>query len=94
MDTNTLPDLTRILVVFENRSDGGLRVYCDDVPGFMLSHPDASAVMRDVKPALETILSEMIGVRVTVTPVDTTRSVPWFPRGEREIREYETRRAA
>lgn len=84
----------RIVVVFENRQDGGLRVYSDDVPGFSLSHPDSDAVMKDVKPALETIISEMIGMRVTVEPADKTRYVPWFPEGQRETREYETHRAA
>lgn len=82
-----------ISVVFENRSDGGLRVYSDDVPGFILSHPDSSAVMRDVEPALETIVGEMLGYPVKV--LLSTRS----PRrtlfdDTRLTREYETRRAA
>jgi hypothetical protein len=49
-----------ISVVFETRPDGGLRVYSNDVPGFMLSHHDAEAVYKDVKPALETIISSMM----------------------------------
>ena len=59
-----------ISVVFETRSDGGLRVYSDDVPGFMLSHADTSAVYKDVMPALETILGEMVHSRVKIEPVD------------------------
>lgn len=94
MDKDGLSSATRIVVVFETRSDGGLRVYSDDVPGFMLSHQDASAVMRDVQPALEQIISAMLGVAVVVEPVDKTRSLPWFREQSRETREYETRRAA
>jgi hypothetical protein len=90
---NTGPEFGRISVVFENRSDGGLRVYSDDVPGFMLSHPDADAVMRDVEPALKTIISEMVGAPVTVTLVGS-RPIPGFPKEARETKEYEARRAA
>lgn len=46
-------------VTFETRDDGGLRAYCDKVPGFILSHRDADLVLADVEPALETILSAM-----------------------------------
>lgn len=46
-----------IAVSLERRPDGGLRAWSDDVPGFVLSHKDASAVLRDIKPALEAILS-------------------------------------
>ena len=53
-------------VKFEARDDGGLRAYCDDVPGFVLSHRDPKAVLSDVEPALETILSAMYGMPVRV----------------------------
>lgn len=53
-------------VTFENRDDGGLRAYCDKVPGFVLSHSDRDAVLADVEPALETILSAMYGMTVCV----------------------------
>lgn len=46
-------------VKFEPRVDGGLRAYCDEVPGFILSHKDANAVWADVVPSLECILSVM-----------------------------------
>jgi hypothetical protein len=49
----------KVVVTLEQRSDGGLRAYSDDVPGFVLSHSDPSAVLSDVRPALETILSHM-----------------------------------
>ena len=56
-----------ISVYFERRADGGMRVSSVDVPGFVLSHPDADLVFQDVVPALETIVSEMIGKQVRVT---------------------------
>ena len=86
-------NIERILVVFETRSDGGLRVYSDDVPGFILSHSDATAVLSDVLPALETIVGEMMGSRVKITPADEGRSLSWFP-SERKTISYEARRIA
>lgn len=53
-------------VKFEHRDDGGLRAYCDNLPGFVLSHPNAEAVLADVEPALSTILSAMYGMPVIV----------------------------
>lgn len=50
-----------ITVVFERREDGGLRVYSEDVPGFVLSHSDAGLILGDVQHALESILSHMHG---------------------------------
>jgi putative transposase len=66
-----------ISVVFEERDDGGLRVYSDDVPGFELSHPNRDLVLSDVQPALETIIGEMIGQRVRVEPVDESPAFSW-----------------
>ena len=54
----------KVVVTFERREDGGLRVYSDDVPGFVLSHSDPMTVLGDVKPALERILSHMHGVPI------------------------------
>lgn len=59
-----------ICLVFEKREDGGLRVWSDDVPGFVLSHSDSEAVFADVERALETILSEMFSARVRVGPLE------------------------
>lgn len=56
----------RLTVNFERREDGGLRPYSDDVPGFVLSHSDPKAVLDDVKPALERILSHVHGRNVVV----------------------------
>lgn len=83
----------RISVSFEGRPDGGLRVHSDDIPGFVLSHPDAEAVMYDVEPALKTIVSEMVGAPVIISLVGP-RAAPWFLSKEHERREYEAHRAA
>ena len=46
----------KIPVTFERRDDGGLRVYSADLPGLVLSHSDARAVLADVEPALAVML--------------------------------------
>ena len=56
----------KVVVTFERRADGGLRAYSDDVPGFVLSHSDQAAVLDDVKPALEKILSHMFDGQVMI----------------------------
>ena len=67
------PNYAKIVVTFEPREDGGLRAYSDDVPGFVLSHPDADAVLADVKPALEGILSHIYGAEVVVERLSSLR---------------------
>lgn len=57
----------KIVVTFERREDGGLRVFSDDVPGFVLSHSDPRAVLDDVKPALERMLSHILDRDVVVS---------------------------
>jgi hypothetical protein len=66
MNAALLPQFERVVVVFEDRPDGGLRVYSDDVPGFVLSHSNAQAALADVVPALEGLISDMLGARVRV----------------------------
>lgn len=61
--------LMKIIVHFQEREGGGLRAWSDDVPGFVLSHPDTKAVLDDVEPALEAILSAMHGAPVIVAPL-------------------------
>jgi hypothetical protein len=34
------------------REDGGLRVWSDDLPGLILSHPDQLKVLKDIGPAI------------------------------------------
>ena len=67
------PDYAKIVVTFEPRDDGGLRAYSDDVPGFVLSHSDPKAVLADVKPALEGILSHIYGTQVVVEELPALR---------------------
>jgi hypothetical protein len=55
-----------LCVKFETRDDGGLRAYCDELPGFILSHENANAVMADVVPSLECILSAMYDCKMKV----------------------------
>lgn len=59
----------KIVVTFERRDDGGLRAYSKDVPGFVLSNSDPFAVLSDIAPALEEILSSMWGVKVKAGPL-------------------------
>jgi hypothetical protein len=69
MTTHTARRFAKVVVAFERRDDGGLRAYSDDVPGFVLSHKDPSAVIRDIAPVLERILSAIWGVKVTASPL-------------------------
>lgn len=54
-----MPEIT---VILEDRDDGGLRAYSPEVPGFVLSHPNREAVLADIWPALEMILSAIWGI--------------------------------
>lgn len=87
------PKFKKLWLTFEKREDNGLRVYSDDVPGFVLSHSDCALVFADIKPALETILSKMLGTSVIVGPLGPLREkledegfVPIY--GKLEKREY------
>jgi hypothetical protein len=88
----------KIVVVFESRADGGLRAYSDDVPGFVLSHSDSKALLNDVKPALESILSSMFKEPVVVEELshlhEELAGLFEKPSRRREKREYVTRSAA
>jgi hypothetical protein len=56
----------RVTVIFERREDGGLAAYGNGVPAFVLSHSDPKAVLADVIPALEGILSHVHGTSVVI----------------------------
>jgi hypothetical protein len=56
----------KITVCFEQRPDGGLRAYSDDVPGLVLSSMDVDGVLQDVTEALKVILSERLHGRVEI----------------------------
>jgi hypothetical protein len=64
---------TKVVIVFERREDGGLRVYSDDLPGLVLSHSNPDAVLADVKPAIEGIMSAMYHANVTAEIIGDTR---------------------
>jgi len=70
---NAKPRFKKLWLTFEKRDDNGLRVYSEDVPGFVLSHSDSAAVFSDIKPALELILSERFGAPVIVGPLQELR---------------------
>jgi len=64
----------KIVVHFARREDGGLRAWCDEIPGFALSHIDIDAVLSDVQPALEGILTYQLGERYVTTPLCDIRA--------------------
>jgi hypothetical protein len=71
--------MTRTIVVtFEGREDGGLTAYSDDVPGFVLSDFAPDAVVKDVRPALEGILSRWLREPVVVEelPIEHHERIP------------------
>ena len=59
----------RFVLKVQRRSDGGLRIWSDDVPGLVSSGADEAAVLADVRPALEEILSARLGGKVSVAPL-------------------------
>lgn len=75
-------DMLKLVVNFERRADGGLRAWSDDLPGFVLSHSNPEAVIADVPPALEAILSAKYECRVEVfalTPAERFELTPELP---------------
>lgn len=50
-----------ITLRLERRQDGGLRVFSDDVPGFVLSHREPELVCADIWPALRVIAPTFAG---------------------------------
>lgn len=59
----------KVVVIFERREDGGLRAYCDEVPGLVLSSKDAEGLIADVPEALSVCLSHTMNARVSVGPL-------------------------
>lgn len=47
---------TVIGVTIEDREDGGIRVYSDDLPGLLLSGKNRVSVLADIEPAARAIL--------------------------------------
>lgn len=83
----------RVCVVFEKRSDGGLRVSSPDVPGFRLSHSDPALVTADIIPALETIIGAFVGRPVRVRMKSQRLPLPRDPLATTSA-EYESKLAA
>ena len=59
----------KIAVDFSAREDGGLRATSPDVPGFLLSSANVTALIEDVAPALEHILKINHGIDVEMRPL-------------------------
>ena len=57
----------KVTAQWEERSDGGLHAWSDEVPGLVLSHKDPQNVLGDVEPALRVILSAMLQSEVEIT---------------------------
>ena len=61
--------VVKITVTIEKRDDGGLYVYSDDLPGFVLSHKNARSVFSDIEPALSVFLSKKLDRTLAVKPL-------------------------
>jgi len=46
----------KITIVLEDREDGGLRVWSDDLPGLVLSGRDRLKVGSDIVPAVDALV--------------------------------------
>ena len=61
--------IVKITVTIEKREDGGLYVYSDELPGFVLSNKNARAVFGDIEPALSVFLSQKFDRTLAVKPL-------------------------
>lgn len=86
----------KVTVAMERREDGGLRVWSDDLPELVLSHPDADRVMADVPEAVRAILAARLGRPVTLdelTGLPTPGRAAPTPGGPLTMREFAARAA-
>ena len=65
----------KVTVCFEQRPDGGLRAWSEDVPGLVLSHTNIDGVLADVTEALKVILSYKFNAEIDVQPLPNMREV-------------------
>lgn len=65
----TSESVVRISVTIEKRDDGGLYVYSNELPGFVLSHRNAQLVYSDIEPALSVFLSQKFERALAVKPL-------------------------
>jgi hypothetical protein len=61
--------IVKVTVTIEKRDDGGLYVYSDDMPGFVLSHRNAQLAFSDIEPALSVFLSNKLDRTIAVRPL-------------------------
>lgn len=70
-----MPSITVVTVILEDREDGGLQVYSDDLPGLILSGSDRVRVAGAIIPAIEAIFTHKGFGNVTVRPTRPIREV-------------------
>jgi len=62
-------EVTTVLVTLEDRTDGGLRVWSENLPGLILSGRDRARVVAAIAPAIKTLFeAARKGARVSVRP--------------------------
>jgi hypothetical protein len=61
--------VVKITVTIEKRDDGGLYVYSNELPGFVLSHKNPQLVYKDIEPALSVFLSNKLDRTLAVRPL-------------------------
>ena len=70
-------DTMVIAVTLDDRSDAGLRVYSDDLPGLILSGPDKTIVCDAIVPAIRDLLERrglhVSDVRLSKSPAEVVK---------------------
>jgi hypothetical protein len=62
-----------VKVIVEDRPDGGVRVWSNDVPGLILSGKDRIRVLGDIEPAVRALLAHK-GIHPESLRIDATMS--------------------
>jgi hypothetical protein len=65
----TNESVVKISVTIEKRDDGGLYVYSNELPGFVLSHKNPQLVFKDIEIALSVFLSKKLDRTLAVKPL-------------------------
>jgi hypothetical protein len=55
-----------IEVKIERRSDGGIRVFSDNLPGLILSHKNGKDVLSDMPLVVQQLLPEQVGASLII----------------------------
>lgn len=69
------PCLTIITVILEDREDGGLRGYSDDLPGLIMSGRNRNELASRIAPAIKVLLEHKGFRDVTVRPARAVNEV-------------------